>query len=279
PSPEGEGLTVGAALSAAARRLGPLSDTPRLDAELLMAAALGVEREELLLSGLQREAPERFQTLLERRAAGEPVAYILGRRAFWTIELEVGSGALIPRPDSETLLEAAVGHFGAQGPKRVLDLGTGPGTLLLAALHQWPGATGIGVDASETALAYAARNSERLGLGARASFRLGDWGEGLQEKFDLVLCNPPYVARGSKLPPDVVAFEPSLALFADEGGLAAYRRLAPQIPGLLAAQGLACVEIGAGQEAAVAELFAARGLDVGSRRDLAGHVRCLVLGH
>jgi release factor glutamine methyltransferase len=272
-------MKVNEALNAAAARLAPVSNTPRLDAELLMAEALGIGRDELLLLGLGQEAPHAFQALLDRRAEGEPVAYILGRRAFWTIELEVGPGVLIPRPDSETLLEAALAHFGSGGPASVLDLGTGPGTLLLAALDQWPKATGLGIEASEDALSFAVRNAERLGLAGRASFRTGDWGEGIAEEFDLILCNPPYVAPGAELPRDVAAFEPSIALFAGEDGLAEYRRLAPQIPRLLAPSGLACVEIGAGQEAAVTELFASNGLIAASRPDLAGHVRCLLLRH
>ena len=265
------------ALAQAAARLARSSETPRLDAELLMAEALGIQREALLLSQLDDEAPRGFEPLLARREAGEPVAYITGRRAFWTIELEVGPGVLIPRPDTETLIEAAVEHFGKEGPKRILDLGTGPGTLLLAALSEWPGAAGIGVDRSEQALAMAARNAERLGLAAE--LRSGDWGEGLEGSFDLILCNPPYVEEGADLPRDVSGFEPHEALFAGADGLRDYRKLAPQIQRLLAPGGIACVEIGAGQEAAVTALFAAEGVTVRPRRDLAGHVRCLVLGH
>src|SRR5436309_15789618 len=118
----------------------------------------------MLLRHLDDPAPAGFEALLARRLAAEPVAYITGRRAFWTIELEVGPGALVPRPDSETLIEAAAAHFGDDGPRRILDLGTGPGTLLLAALAEWPGSTGLGIDASEAALAYAGRNAERLGF-------------------------------------------------------------------------------------------------------------------
>jgi len=267
------------ALNAAAARLRVLSATPRLDAELLMAQALGIEREELLLSGMGQEAPDTFPTLLERRACGEPVAYITGRRDFWTIDLEVGPGVLIARADSETLLEAALAHFGVEGPVRVLDLGTGPGTLLLAALHQWPKASGLGVDASEAALDYATRNAERLGLAGRAALRLGDWGKGIGETFDLILCNPPYVEAEAELPREVAAFEPPCALFAGADGLDAYRILAPQIPALLTPRGIACIEIGAGQEAEVRELMAEQGLEVGARPDLAGHTRCLLLRH
>jgi release factor glutamine methyltransferase len=242
-----------------------------------MAHALGVEREALLLADQDQEVPTEFDALLARREAGEPVAYITGRRGFWTIELEVGPGVLVPRPDSETLIEAALSHFGKAGPKRILDLGTGPGTLLLAALDLWPEATGLGVDASETALAYARRNAERLGLSARADFRRGDWAEGIGERFDLILCNPPYVESGAGLPRDVADWEPAEALFAAADGLAEYRRLAPQIPPLLEPGGIACLELGAGQRAAVEALFEGSGLTLSSRRDLAGIERCLTL--
>jgi release factor glutamine methyltransferase len=184
---------------------------------------------------------------------------------------------LIPRPDSETLLEAAVAHFGRAGPATVLDLGTGPGTLLLAALDQSPEARGLGVDASEAALAYARRNAVRLGLAERAELRLGDWGAGVTDEFDLILCNPPYVEAAAQLPRDVAEWEPHEALFAAGDGLSEYRRLAPQIPRLLAPGGIACVELGAGQADAVAALFEAQGLRSATRSDLAGHLRCLTL--
>lgn len=270
-------MKVREALRAAAAQLAPLSETPRLDAELLMAEALGISREDLLLSRLDDPAPGEFAPLLERRKASEPVAYITGRRAFWTIELEVGPGVLVPRPDSETLLEAAFAHFGREGPERVLDLGTGPGTLLLAALSQWPQASGLGIDVSETALAYARRNAGRLEISGRAEFRPGDWGEGIDEHFDLILCNPPYVESGADLPSDVADWEPAEALFAAADGLAEYRRLAPHIPRLLAPGGLACIELGAGQRNAVAALFDAVSFTIKSLKDLKGFERCLTL--
>lgn len=270
-------MRVRDALSAAAARLGPVSETPRLDAELLMAEALGVSREAMLLSRLDQDAPGGFAALLDRRAASEPIAYIIGRREFWTIELEVGPGVLVPRPDSESLIEAAAGHFGGKGPKRVLDLGTGPGTLLLAALSQWPEATGLGIDSSEAALRYARRNAERLRVSGRAEFRLGDWGEGIEERFDLILCNPPYVESGAPLSRDVAEWEPHEALFAAADGLSEYRRLAPQMPRLLAAGGIACLELGAGQREAVAALFEAEPFTIKSRKDLKGIERCLLL--
>ena len=270
-------MKVREALAAAAARLSPASETPRLDAELLMAEALGVERETMLLSQMDLLAPPQFESLVNRREAGEPVAYITGRRAFWTVELEVGPGVLVPRPDSETLIEAALAHFGTEGPRIILDLGTGPGTLLLAALDQWPQARGLGVEASDAALDYARRNAARLGLAERAELRLGDWGEGIDERFDLILCNPPYVESAADLPRDVAEWEPHEALFASGDGLSEYRRLAPQIPRLLAPGGLACIELGAGQAEAAAALFAAEGLRTATRADLSGHRRCLLL--
>ncbi len=141
-----------------------------------MAHALGVSREAMILRHLGDPVPAALESLLARRLAHEPVAYITGRRAFWTIELAVGPGVLIPRPDSETLIEAAIEYFGARAPMRILDLGTGPGTLLLAALAEWPEAQGLGVDASEVALDYARRNAAALGMASRAAFRPGDWG-------------------------------------------------------------------------------------------------------
>lgn len=267
--------TARQALAAAAARFG-FSATARLDAELLLAHALGITRERLLLTLDDQRVPAAFATLVERRAAHEPVAYITGRRAFWTIELEVGPGVLVPRADSETLLDAAVARFaGTAGPRSILDLGTGPGTLLLAALDEWPAAHGVGVDASAVALDYARRNAARLGLADRAVFLEGGWsGDG--RAHDLVLCNPPYVEAGAALPDEVARFEPAEALFAGADGLDDYRALAPLLPRSLAPGGVACVEIGATQAEAVTGLFEREGLRVELRRDLAGRDRCLV---
>jgi release factor glutamine methyltransferase len=231
----------------------------------------------MLLSRLDDPAPAAFEPLLARREKGEPVAYIIGRRAFWTIELEVGPGALIPRPDTETLLEAAVAYFRGRAPRRILDLGTGPGTLLLAALAEWPGATGLGIDVSEAALSYARRNAERLGLAARAEFRPGDWTEKVEGEFNFICCNPPYVEAGAPLMRDVAEWEPTGALYAGADGLDAYRRLAPAFAPRLAPGGIACLEVGDGQAGAVTALLAAEGFRVDRRADLAGHVRCLLL--
>ncbi|MDB5696843.1 MAG: Release factor glutamine methyltransferase [Sphingomonas bacterium] len=262
------------ALAAAAARFG-VSATPRLDAELLLAHAIGITRAQLLL-GLDHPVPPSFAGLVERRARHEPIAYITGTRGFWTIDLAVGPGVLIPRADSETLIEAAVTHFaGTSGPARVLDLGTGPGTLLLAALDQWPQATGLGIDASAEALAYARLNAATLEMTARASLQQGDWAGDVDEKFDLVLANPPYIADGELLPREVSGFEPAAALFGGTDGLDEYRRLSPQLLRLLAPGGVACVEIGHTQAAAVTALLHVHGLTTRVHRDLGGRDRCV----
>jgi release factor glutamine methyltransferase len=216
--------------------------------------------------------------MLERRKRGEPVAYITGRRAFWNIELHVGPGVLIPRPDSEVLIASAIDHFeGEPGPQRILDLGTGPGTLLLAALDLWPEATGLGVDNCRRALSYATANARRLGLEKRARFRLGDWAKGIEGPFDLILSNPPYVAEGDELGRGVAEHEPSEALFAGREGLDSIRLIAPEIPLLLARGGLAAVEIGSGQGEAALALLHRDGLRGQLAKDLAGHDRAVLL--
>ena len=269
---------IARALSRATQQLSKTSDTPRLDAELLMAHAMGIERDTLLLKPPIGPAPEAFIGLIERRLGNEPIAYITGKRAFWNIELEVGPGVLIPRPDSETLMVAAIEHFaGTAGPKRILDLGTGPGTLLLAALDQWPRATGLGVDSSGAALDYARSNARRLGLANRAHFRRGDWAKGVSETFDLVLINPPYVAENAELAPEVAEHEPAEALFAGAEGLDDYRRLAPEIGRLIAPGGLAAIEIGHEQAEAVSGILEAEGLKPRLARDLAGRARAMLI--
>ncbi|MGK6321113.1 peptide chain release factor N(5)-glutamine methyltransferase [Sphingomonas sp. DT-204] len=254
------------------------SETPRLDAELLMAHALGVSRDEMLLRGLADiPTPLTFTELAARRAAHEPIAYVLGKRAFRTIELQVGPGALVPRADSETLVEAAVDHFtGTPGPARVLDLGTGPGTLLLAALAEWPQATGLGIDSSARALAWAWRNVAALGMSGRARFLLGDWATRIADRFDLILANPPYIGTVEPLPAEVGQYEPPSALYAGTDGLDAYRAIIPDIPRLLAPGGVAILEIGWTQAEAVTALVEAQGLAAMLRRDLAGHPRAIL---
>ncbi len=268
---------IARALGDAVRQLQKASDTARLDAELLMAEAFHIDRDKLILSPPDREVPLRFWSMVERRVAGEPVAYITGRRAFWNIELHVGPGALVPRPDSEVLIASAIEHFDRNAPARILDLGTGPGTLLLAALDVWPNATGLGTDLSRQALSYASANARRLEFEGRVKWLQGDWAEGLVETFDLILCNPPYIAEDAKLGAGVREYEPDEALFAGREGLDAYRALAPQLPRLLNPGGLAAVEIGFDQADAVTLLLARDGLEAQLANDLAGRPRAILL--
>ena len=269
---------IARAVADAARQLSATSDTARLDSELLMAEALHIDRDRLILAPPEREVPKRFWSMVERRSKGEPVAYITGRRAFWNIDLHVGPGVLVPRPDSEVLIASAIEHFETtSGPKRILDLGTGPGTLLLAALDIWPDASGVGIDVSRRAMSYASANSRRLGFEARVKLKIGNWAEGIEERFDLILCNPPYVAAGAELGPGVREYEPDEALFAGESGLDAYRALAPELPRLLNKQGLAAVEIGHDQGESVPALLARDGLRARVANDLADRPRAVLL--
>ncbi|UZK68932.1 peptide chain release factor N(5)-glutamine methyltransferase [Sphingomonas sp. S1-29] len=268
--------TVRAALADAARGFADFSATPRLDAEQLMAHALGITRERMILAHLDSPAPDAFTALVTRRLAHEPIAYITGTRDFWTITLDVAPGVLVPRADSETLIEAAVEHFGARAPARLLDLGTGSGALLLAALDQWPGATGVGVDSADAALTIASANAARLGMADRATFVRGDWATGIADRFDLIVANPPYIAAEEPLAPEVRDHEPAAALFAAEGGLAAYRAFVPDLPRLLAPGGAAILEIGWKQADAVSALVAAAGLSPTVRADLGGRPRAII---
>jgi release factor glutamine methyltransferase len=266
------------ALADAARQLSNASDTARLDAELLMAEALHIDRDRLILSPPQREIPKRFWSMVKRRMKGEPVAYITGRRAFWNIDLHVGPGVLVPRPDSEVLIASAIEHFEAtEGPRLILDLGTGPGTLLLAALDIWPAAKGLGIDVSRQALSYASANARRLGFEGRTRLKIGNWAQGVKDRFDLILCNPPYVADGASLGPGVREYEPDEALFAGKSGLDAYRALAPELPRILHKEGLAAVEIGHDQAAAVTELLERDGLRARVANDFADRPRAVLL--
>ena len=235
-----------------------VSDTPDLDLKILREHA--------------RDDSE-LASFIARRLKHEPVAYITGTRGFWTIDLDVSPAVLIPRPDSEALIDAAVAHFGNDGPKRILDLGTGSGALLLAALDQWSDATGVGVDASEAALAIARQNADRITPG-RADMRLGNWTDGIDDMFDLVLCNPPYVETGATLDPQVKDYEPASALFAGPDGLDDYRILAPQLMRVIS--GIACIEIGHTQAAAVTTLLKNEGFAVVCYKDFGGRDRCLV---
>jgi release factor glutamine methyltransferase len=278
--------TVGAFLCRAGRHLRAAAiDTPRLDARLLLAHAMGCRTEDLLRDSrapVPPEAAARFAGLLRRRLEHVPVAHLLGTQEFWSLPFAVSPATLIPRPDSETLVEAALELFPDRARvRRVLDLGTGTGCLLLAALVEFPDATGLGVDRVPAAAALARENAARLGLGARASFLVADWAAPIAGRFDLVLSNPPYIESGAipGLMPDVARHEPGSALDGGVDGLAAYRALIAALPGLLAPGGRAVLELGQGQRAAVEAMARAAGLAVpGCRHDLGGVERALLIG-
>jgi release factor glutamine methyltransferase len=241
-------------------------DNPGLEARLLAEEA--------------GDDPARLEALLVRRLAHEPMAYILGRRGFWTLDLGVSPATLIPRPDSETLIEAALAAFPDRGAVRsVLDLGTGTGCLLLAALAEFPAAWGLGIDREPAAVALAAENARASGLADRAGFACADWAAPVGKKFNLILCNPPYIATTEipTLMADVALHEPRLALDGGPDGLAAYRLLIPMVPDLLNAGGVAIVELGQGQADAVAGMAARNNLSSAPRHDLGGIARAMVL--
>ncbi|WP_254913103.1 peptide chain release factor N(5)-glutamine methyltransferase [Novosphingobium sp. B 225] len=274
--------TVDEAVRAATQMLGPRTDTARFDAEVLMAHALGVSRSELFLRRMGDAPPPHFAELVLRRAGHEPVAHIVGSVGFWGLDFVVTPHVLIPRGDSETLIEAAVQAFAGAPPRRVLDLGTGSGCLLLAALHEWPDAEAVGIDRSDAALAVATDNARRL-PGTNGPARLlrrdwtqGGWAQGLGQ-FDLVLANPPYVEDEAALEPSVRDHEPGGALFAGPEGLDDYRLLLPQLPALLTPGGIAMVEIGASQAPAVEAIAAAAGFTATLHLDLADRPRALEL--
>jgi release factor glutamine methyltransferase len=270
----GPNPSAAALLAAATKRIG--GETPRLDAELLLAHLIGRTREELLLRPPAEVDAAAYAALVERRARGEPVAYITGTREFWSLQLSVAPGVLVPRPDSETLIEAALARAGPA--QRIFDLGTGSGALLLAALSEYGSAFGIGVDRSPAAIAIARANAARLGLASRAAFVEGDWASALTGPFDLILCNPPYVAEGAA-DPAVHAYEPHAALYAGAQGLDAYARIVPDLPRLLAAGGLAVLEIGWDQHEVVSRMARGAGLVARLWRDLGGRPRALALTH
>lgn len=272
-------MTVGEALAAATKRLAAAGiDSARLDARVLLGQALGCAPSEVMLR-LDEPVPATFEALLARRAAREPVSRILGRREFWSLDFALNAETLDPRPDSETLVAAARDAFPPARPCRVLDLGTGSGCLLLAVLSDRPRWSGLGIDLSQGAVAAARANAAALGFSDRARFRQGDWDDGLDELFDLVLSNPPYIPSGeiAGLAPEVARFDPLRALDGGPDGLDAYRRLAPIAARRLAANGRAIFEHGMGQGDAVAALMAEAGLVVVDRpRDLGGLARCVV---
>ena len=279
------GETVGAFLCQAGQVLRAAAiESPRLEARLLLGHAMGATPEALLRdpgAPVPPEAAARFRAALAARLDAVPVAHILGTQGFWTLDLAVSPATLIPRPDSESLVEAALDAFPDAGAKlRVLDLGTGTGCLLLAVLAERPRAFGVGVDLVPGAAALAAGNAARNGLADRAAFLAGDWAASLSARFDLVLSNPPYIesAAIAGLMPEVARHEPRSALDGGTDGLAAYRHLAAILPGLLAPGGAAVLELGAGQRQAVQALARGAGLVPSAcRMDLGGVERALVL--
>ncbi|MEC8516029.1 MAG: peptide chain release factor N(5)-glutamine methyltransferase [Pseudomonadota bacterium] len=257
-----------------------------LDARLLLAMALGREEAVLpheRLTDWSHTAAAGFSRLLARRCAGEPVSRIRGWREFWSLRFALSADTLDPRPDSETVVEAALAWVGGrrEASLRLLDLGTGSGALLLACLSEMPGATGIGVDLSAGALATATANAAQLRLSDRVQFVEGDFADpqaGAGE-FDLILCNPPYIPRRAieQLAPEVAHFDPKRALDGGDDGLDCWRSLLPRLRRGLAPNGRAFVEIGAGQEEAVTSLARQAGLQAaGTRPDLSGTIRCLI---
>ena len=268
--------TVAQALREAAARLAATSDTARLDAELLMAQALGTSRSDMLLRHMQDARPPGFAALVERRAAHEPVAYILGRKEFFGRDFLVAPGVLIPRMDSETTVAAAL--EACPHPRRVLDCGVGSGALLLTVLAE-AGGGGVGIDRSEEALSIAACNARAHSGGVmllRLDWREAGWTEGLGQ-FDLVLANPPYIEVDAPLGPDVRDWEPAEALFAGTDGLDDYRILIPQLPSLLTESGVAVLEIGSTQADSVTGIAEKAGFVAELRHDLGDRPRALIL--
>lgn len=255
-------------------------ESPRLDAELLLAAAAGVARIELLsrVVAVDETARARFAQLVARRAAREPLAYILGRKEFYSLELEVGPGVLIPRPETEILVEVSLEELGRRRDPRVLDVGTGSGAIALAIAAGLPSACVVATDVSAGALAVARRNLERLGMAERIEIRLADCfavmdGGKPLGLFDLIVCNPPYVRDGEieGLQAEVSRYEPRITLAGGSDGLDFYRLLARGARQHLAAGGKIAVEVGAGQAADVAAIFRASGLsEITMRNDLSG---------
>ncbi|MGC9270337.1 peptide chain release factor N(5)-glutamine methyltransferase [Acidiphilium sp.] len=251
---------------------------PRREARLILAHALGCTQAGLLTR--DHVPPTAGHDLAARRAAHEPLAYITGRREFWSLDLAVSPATLIPRPDSETLIEAALHHRPARARVRaILDLGTGTGALLLAALTEFPDAHGIGTDRVPQAAALARRNARDLGLAARSAFLVADWAAPIAQRFDLILSNPPYIPSAiiRTLMPDVALFEPTAALDGGADGLAAYRAIIADLPRLLAPGGLAILEAGIAQAEPIAALAASHNLAALSHPDLAGVPRAVVI--
>ena len=256
-------------------------ENPRLEARLLLAHALNTTPEGLLRDRGTLADMSALEPLVARRLAREPLAFVLGYREFWGLPFAVSPATLVPRPDSEALIEAAIAAFPDRSRVRsVLDLGTGTGCLLLACLTEFPTAYGIGIDLLPAAATLAWRNAAMLGLRNRCACIAGDWAAAVSGRFDLILANPPYVASGTigQLMPEVALYEPGSALDGGVDGLSAYRDIIPELPRLLAAGGAAVLELGDGQDGSVAGLGRAAGLDAAATyADLGGVARAVVL--
>jgi release factor glutamine methyltransferase len=265
-------------------------ETPELDARVLLCHAAGLTHETYIArarQALPEDAAPRLASAIERRLKREPVARITGTREFCGRSFMLGEDTLDPRPDTETLIAAALGIVREQGwqekPLKLLDLGTGSGSILVTLLAELPFAKGLGTDLSPRALAIAAANASAHGVGPRAAFIAADWLDGISGKFDLVLSNPPYIATGAiaGLAKEVATYDPLLALDGGPDGLEAYRRIAERARDVLAAGGRLLVEIGQGQGKDVAAILKADGLaPEGSAGlpDLAGRPRVIVAG-
>ncbi len=258
----------------------------RLDARLLVGAATGESPDGLLASRdrpVEGAARARLDALLARRLGREPVARILGEREFWSLPFRLGPATIVPRPETETLVEAALDAVADRvSAWRVLDLGTGSGCLLLALLSELPAAWGVGTDIALDALTVAAANARRLGLDGRGRWLAGPWTDPLDGAFDLIVANPPYVPAADieALEPEVAAYDPRAALDGGADGLDAYRALLPGATARLATGGRLLLEVGAGQATPVAALARGAGLAVSEiRPDLAGVDRCVVCRH
>lgn len=255
-------------------------DQPSIDARLMLEVAAGVTRTEIVTDPYRELTAEQQATLdafLTRRARREPVSHIIGRKGFWKILLQVNKNVLTPRPETEVIVDEVLKAFPENMPFSMLDLGVGSGTILLAVLSERPAAKGLGVDASDEALAVARDNAANLDLNNRAALMRGDWTAGLSDaSFDLVVSNPPYIPTAviETLEPEVRDHEPRLALDGGADGLDAYRLLAPEILRVLKPGGMFAVEIGYDQSKAVEALFNAAGAkQVRTIKDLSTHDR------
>ncbi len=270
--------TIAGVLEAAVEQLSSASSTARLDAELLLAACLGRPRSFLIAHGGEALSPgtcERFSRSVERRTRGEPVAYIVGRREFWSLEIEVNAHVLVPRPETERLVEFALEVLPPREGAKVLDLGTGSGAVALAIAHERPAARIIATDVSPEAITLACRNAERLELG-NVSFLVGDWYEPVGAMhFDLIVSNPPYVAANdAALASAELRAEPRGALVPGANGLEAIECIVAPVQEHLCPGGWLVIEHGANQATVVAALLSKVGLsNIRTLQDLAGHDR------